>query len=110
MLESALYCGISIDAFWNYTIDDVKLLIEAFNKREKNKMQWEAQQTYINAMLVGRTTANILSNGKSKIPQLYEVFPNLFDKPTPQQQDWRIAKERMMNYANAHNKKRGESK
>lgn len=70
-------------------------------------MQWEAELTYVNAMLVGRTTANVLS-GKNKIPQIYEVFPSLFGKPTPQQQNWHIAKERMLNFANAHNKKRGE--
>jgi hypothetical protein len=108
-MESAVYCGVGIKEFWDLTIKEVSILIEAYNKHQKEQLQWEAQLCYDNAMLIGRTTAFIMSGGKDKIPQKYEVFPTLFEKPTPQQQDWRIAKERLMNFAKAHNQKRGET-
>ena len=46
-------------------------------------------------------------DSKNKFPQIHEVFPDLFED-TSKQQDWRIAKERMMKFANNHNKKRGQ--
>ena len=101
-------CGITLADFWNYSIDEIKIIITSYNQKQREEMKWQAQLNYSTAILIGRTTSAVLSNGKTKIPKIYELFPNLFEREKPPQQDWRIAKERLMNFANSHNKQRGE--
>lgn len=109
--EIALYCGISINDFWDLTIAEIKLIVKVENQKTENRTKEEARKIYSLASLIGVAFAsnNPLCNGKVKYPKIYEVFPSLFEAEKPQQQDWRIAKERLLNFANAHNAKRGEN-
>lgn len=104
-----LQCGIGIFDFWDYTLDELYLLLDAYNQRELRRMKEEAINTYMLADLIGASVSRLM-NEKAKYPQIYEVYPNLFEAPKePQQQDWRVMKERMMKFANTHNTKRGEN-
>lgn len=40
----------------------------------------------------------------AKMPTIHQAFPDLFDEQQQQQQDWRIMKEYMLDYANQNNK------
>lgn len=86
------------------------MVMDAFNKAEMRRMKEEAINTYQLADLIGISVSRLM-NEKATYPAIHEVYPNLFDAPEPkeQQQDWRIMKERLMGFANAHNKKRGEN-
>lgn len=44
-----------------------------------------------------------------KVPALHEAYPGLFDAPDGVQ-DWRIVKDRLMRYAEVHNRAREEAK
>jgi hypothetical protein len=102
---------MDLDKFWTYTIEEIDLFIKTNNEREMNQLKETAQLNYINSILIGLSSSHFhpLTNGKPHIPELYEVYPNLFEKPKPQQQDWRIAKERLMKFANLHNKGGGNN-
>ena len=41
-----------------------------------------------------------------KIPKLNELYPDLFEKEKVVVEDWRVIKEKMMDYTENHNKKR----
>lgn len=71
---------------------------------EQQKMQ--ATLCYIQSQLIQFAVGGII-NKDITMPKIYEVFPGLFtDKEIEEnmQQDWRIAKENMMNYSEAFNK------
>ena len=58
------------------------------------------------ADLIGASVARVISN-KAKFPSLYEAYPGAFDEEreaeSKRQQDWRITKERLLQYTAAHN-------
>ena len=108
LLPIAIECGISHWEFWDLTFGEISLLIKVRNKREKQRLQEAAAFNYSLAHLIGLSVARLMDKN-AKYPPIHEAFPNLFDDVdlTPKKQDWRIAKERLMRYAEAHNKKRG---
>lgn len=93
------------------TIAEINLYIETENIKRKEEEKRNALLIYNHAYLVGIAVSafNPISDGV-KYPQIYEVFPEIFEREKPQQQDWRIAKERLLKFADAHNQKRGDTK
>ena len=47
----------------------------------------------------GAALTGVAVNEPGKFPKLYDAFPTLFEQET--QQNWRVMKERMEEYANA---------
>lgn len=111
LLPSALECGISLFDFWDLTFGEISLYISIHNKKEKLRIQEQAAFNYSLANLIGISVTRLMDKN-SKYPSIEEAYPNLFDslEVQPKQQDWRIAKERLMKYAEAHNNKRGANK
>ena len=59
---------------------------------------------------MGYRLANLVGSAFcGKFPAVQEAYPGLFEEPD-KVQDWRIAKERLMRYAEAHNRRRKEVK
>lgn len=108
MLPLAIECGISHWDFWELSFGEISLLISVHNKKEKQRIQEQATFNYSLANLIYISVARLMDKN-AKYPPIEEAYPNLFDsvEVQPKQQDWRIAKERLMKYAEAHNKKRG---
>lgn len=109
MLPIALQCGIGAREYWELTYGEIVDTIEAYNAIEKRRTQESAALVHQLANLVGISVSRLVDKD-AKYPELHEAYPTLFEVPEPQkpvQQDWRIAKERLMRYAQAHNKKVG---
>jgi hypothetical protein len=107
LLPTALRCGITVLEFWEYTIGELILIIGQFGIREKERLQERAGFNYSLANLIGLSVARLMDK-EAKYPPIHEVYPTLFDgviQVAPAEEDWRIAKDRLMRYANAHNKK-----
>lgn len=102
-------CGVKLFDFWDYTYGELISIIKAMNEKEMLRMKQEAMNTYILADLIGASVARLMDKN-NKYPAIHEVYPSLFEKPKPQQQDWQLTKARLLEYANAHNKKRSENK
>lgn len=109
MLPNAIMCGIKMSDFWDYTYGELIIIIQAMNDKEMLRMRQEALNTYILADLIGASVARLMDKN-SKFPAIHDVYPSLFEKPQPKQQDWQLTKARLLEYANAHNKKRSEGK
>lgn len=101
-LPDALDAGMTPTEFWSATLREIRQILESFQRRKRAELQQQAIMDYRHAYLV----ANVFA-GKSL--QLHEVYPGLFEEPD-RQQDWRIAKERLLRYADAHNRKRAVKK
>jgi len=87
------------------TFKEILAAIEGAQKRKREELQHQAliayQQSYLIADLVG-----IMFGSKQKPPRIYEAFPGIFSE-MPRQQDWRVMKARIEEYA-AERRKRGE--
>lgn len=97
------------------TYGEIVDIINVYNKKQKQDLQREASMDYQLANLIGMSVGRLMDK-KAKMPPLEEAYSSLFDRKDedgkPKQQDWRIFKARMMQYANSHNakqrKKEGE--
>lgn len=78
--------------------------IEGYKKR----LATRAALDYRMVDLIAPSVNRVLSKN-AKFPSAAEAYPGLIELERPAQQDWRIAKERLLRYAEAHNaKRRGE--
>lgn len=77
-------------------------MIQAYNERQKEEMQFQAICAYSTARTITQGIA--VAFGKEKFPQLHEVFPTLFEEPKPKQQDYRKIQAIMMAYNEAWKK------
>ncbi len=96
-LPAALDAGMTPTEFWTATIAEIRQVLESRERCLKRELQQQAALDYRHAYLVAA-----LFGGKS--PSIHEVYPALFEEE--KKQDWRIAKERLLRYAEAHNRKR----
>jgi hypothetical protein len=107
LLPIAMKCGISIWEYWELTYGEIALVIENHNEMEMQRVREQATMNYIHAHLVSLSVARLMDKN-AKYPPIHEVYSNLFEAPIEEKkEDWRIVKERMSRYAEAHNKKRG---
>lgn len=112
MLPIALQCGMSVFDFWDMTYGEILMTIEAYNERLLVNLKEKAVMDYQLANIIGLSVARLMDNN-AKYPEIHEVYPSIFKEPEtekPVQVDWRVAKERLMKYTDAHNKKRGGTK
>lgn len=75
MRDYALNANLSENEFWTMTIPEVNRYIKAWGWREKRQQQFAAGTLYQLPTLI----AIGILDGK-KYPEIYEVFPSLFDK------------------------------
>ena len=106
---NCLMIGMTHVQFWEATYGEIIDLLNAHNKNKKEELQQEASMNYQLANLIGVSVGRLMDK-KAKMPSLEEAYPTLFEKKEektkePPQQDWRIFKARMMQYAGAHNNK-----
>ena len=86
------------------TLDEITDAIESYTRRKERELQERAAMDYRLAALVGRAVSCAMVGGK--FPEPAEVYPGILEPAKPQAQDWRVAKERLLQYSAAHNRKR----
>jgi len=101
LLPFACEAGIDAKEFWQYSLAEIQLTIEAHKKRLVN----QALFTYKQADLI-RIAVGSLLDKKVKFPKPYDAFPGLIEEPSRSAQvDPAIAKQRMLKFASRHNAK-----
>ena len=107
-LEIALDYGIDETNYWNMTLAEVIRAIESKKRKQKLQAQERASYDYILADLIGRSVSRIYSNS-TRLPQIYEVYPTLFDgvemEEQKQQKQMEISAIRFKLFAQSYNKK-----
>lgn len=98
LLLVALRCGVGVFEFWELTYEEIVLIIQNYSTIQKEQRQDKAVGDYTLAYLVGCAFGG-------KLPDIEEIHPHLFDKPKANNNSWILQKERMLDYANWHNKK-----
>lgn len=82
----------------------MNIIIQAYNDRLEYETKQKAVNTYILADLIGASVGRLLDKN-AKYPRLWEVFPDLFEEEIkPRQQDWRLVKEYLLDFADGRNK------
>lgn len=103
----ALKIGISVFEFWDYTLAELLDLFEAYRQRKEEETKNKLAENYNLAYMVSIFN-NRADQGKPP-PSLQQIFPNMFeelenDEETKKQNELIILKERMLDFAEIHNK------
>lgn len=111
LLKAALQADISYSAFWEMTIGEVVFVIDCYNEKVTNEYRKDLALNYALAQNIAVAVGCSFSGKQS--PSLYETYPELFKEQQPvvkEDKTWMLYKEQMLDFANSHNKKRGENK
>lgn len=87
------------------TIGEILLIIESYNKKSEDDYKTKLAVNYALAVNISQFVGKVL-NGKP-IPSFRETYPDLFKDEEYESQQWMVYKERLMDFANRHNKRRG---
>lgn len=108
MLDNALDYGITEADFWNMTFAELDRVVASKKRLDKYNAQQKATYDYILAALIGRAFAAGMDS-KATFPEIYEVYPSLFDKQEreaqKQEQTNQLSALRFKQFANSYNKK-----
>lgn len=90
------------------TLAELTRAIDSYKRRHKTKEQQKAAFDFILADAIGRSMARLYSS-TNKMPQLYELYPSLFDNEEIQAQEQErrdnLSALRFKLFAQAHNDK-----
>lgn len=94
--------GMNINAFYSYTIAEIKSYINSRIERENESFKNQAILYYKLADLIGASVSRLFSK-QAKYPKIEKVFPGIFEeeKIDPAEQ----YKADLFSWANAHNEK-----
>lgn len=108
LLPIAIQYDISFKDFWDMTYGEIVLTINAKRDKRKQELQEQAMMDYRLADLIGVSCSRIMSSDV-KLPEFNNAYSFLFDEVTqePKKQSWEDQKRILMQYAEAHNEKRG---
>ena len=96
------------------TVGEVVFIINCYNERVTNDYKKDLALNY--ALAQNIAVAIGCSFSGKQTPSLYETYPELFQEQQPaaakikEDKAWMLYKEQMLDFANSHNKKRGEIK
>jgi C4-type Zn-finger protein len=93
------------------TFAEIERAAECWQRKQRRELQEKARLTHILADLVGHSVARIYSQN-AKMPTLQEAFPTLFEETEKEKEQkaaatMEISALRFMQFATAHNKKKG---
>ena len=107
LLPLALQCGISIFDFYQMTIAEVQVVINAYFEKQKRELQQQASMVYAEASLTAMFVSRLISD-KAKILTLYQAFPDLFKEEIKGEENARQKREKeaLLQFVERHNKER----
>lgn len=107
MLDAALDIGINEFDYWEMTIPELERKFNSHQRAVKQKAIEKATYDYILADLIGRSVSRVY-NKSAKLPEIYEVYPQLFDSKDIEQERHKqktlLSSLRFKQFANFHNK------
>lgn len=114
LLDGALKSGIKESEFWDMTIAEIERQAEANNWRLEQDRKERAELVYMAPQLIGLQIARIFAKNPPEYPQIYDVFPHLFEEEiveeTKQQQRVNASYANFMKFAQHYNKIKKEVK
>lgn len=107
LLKVAIQAGISYSDFWEMTVGEVTLIVEAYNKKQEEEYKIQLSLDYQLASNIAYFVGLAL-NGK-QIPSLQKIYPSLFNEVEQKEvKSSAIQKELLIDFAIRHNKMRGD--
>lgn len=114
LLPFALKAGMRIPEFWDSTLGEINLILKTYGEARKEEQKIKLANQYNTAYLTATFVGSIFS-GKP-IPSIHKLFPDEFGAEIEmldeekQRLSTALYMEQMLDYANAHNKKRRAAK
>lgn len=93
------------------TFAEIERAAECWQRKQRRELQEKARLAHILADLVGHSVTRIYSQN-AKMPTLQEAFPTLFEETEKEKEQkaaatMELSALRFMQFAQAHNKKKG---
>lgn len=107
MYDICIEDGAYISRFWDMTVKEIFDFMKAYNAREERRYKMNAAIAY----KMGNLNAYAFHQ-PNKYPDINKAFPNLFEEKSSvnEPQDWKIMKERMIEYGNKFREKHLQEK
>ncbi|HEM4089471.1 hypothetical protein QE612_11240 [Streptococcus suis] len=101
---TALDVGIDPFSFWEYTLLELKELVESYNRQQFQKQKEIASHHFIQSQMIARFVS-LMFQEKGEAPDIWEFYPTLFEEDRAQieqariERDLKIHQEQMRAYA-----------
>lgn len=92
------------------TLGEITKIIEAYEKRTKNRLKEKALMDYKLSQCIAANVANVLDK-ENRIPEFFEFYKEIFEEENNELEkkkknnELEMQKQRMKDFANFHNKK-----
>lgn len=113
----AIECNISVFEFWSMTYGEVIDSIRAFNRKHINELKEKSLFDYTLAGLIGKhIEVRFCNNEDAVLPSLVQAYDFLYPEEKKVQDELKakaemeIWKQKMIRFAENHNRKRGEER
>lgn len=107
LLIKCLEAGITEEFFWKSTYGEMLRYMKAYSNRLLRERQDQASFDYQLSDLIGISVSRLFSSD-SKFPEIYDVYPSIFEPPSEEEKAMLKAMEmkaRMIEYTEHHNAK-----
>ena len=108
LLIKCLEAGITEEFFWKSTYGEMLRYMKAYSNILLRERQDKASFDYQLSNLIGISVSRLFSSD-SKFPEIYDVYPNIFEPPSEEEIAMAEAmkmKARMIEYTEQHNAKK----
>lgn len=95
LLPAAIQAGMDFQQFWDSTYKEIIMYIQAYNRREENKLKTYATMVYRLADIMCPSIARLLSE-KAQYPKISAVFPGLFPEEESEEAEEAIEQNKTM--------------
>lgn len=107
--------GISPSCFWEYTLDEIVDIIDAFFKNKRYDQKFEILSKEVLSMQIFERIAALFNkNNADKIRKIWDYYPSIFEEEKNNHEtslvsesQWDAFKDRRRHFAEVHNKKQG---
>lgn len=111
-LNDALDCGLSEQAFWDMSFDEIHRYKESYKRRYRAETKRTISYLYNLADMTALSVARI-HNSNAVYPPIDELYPDLFAEDNLAQarldKEQQLSVERFLQFAQIHNKKLKEA-
>lgn len=113
LFEVAMECEIGFSDFWDMTLGEILILITAYKRKRERELKERALMDYKLAQAIALNINLILSKDAKEVP-FTEIYKELFEdecrksEERLKEEQAKLQKERMLEFAKWHNSRRKE--
>ncbi|MEI4338070.1 hypothetical protein V9Z57_01755 [Streptococcus suis] len=89
---TALDAGIDPFSFWEYTLLELKELVDSYNRQQFEKQKEIASHNFVQSQMIARFVSMMFQE-KGEAPDIWDFYPALFEEDRQQIEQARIERD-----------------